>query len=203
MWPLNKLAPQLPFGLAPPPPLWEILHSLLGIVYSFANPVHHCSDTVFRYQHHTWPSTKDVPGACSFCWNSVERQKTERVGATESKVWIGNFNVMQKKTTKHILQKIWRSLKFCKISGKLEHPFFIICQICLGFYIVVLFWMIILLIRVSITLSTENLLQWLKLTWLINITGFSFPKNSIVWVQYLIRQANIVVACFVSIFHHK
>ena len=44
------------------------------------------------------------------------------LGATESEVLIGNLNVKARKTTTHKLHKIWRSLKFCKISGKQAHP---------------------------------------------------------------------------------
>ena len=48
----------------------------------------------FRVHLHLHDSKTDTqPGVCSFCWNCMARQKTERVGATESKVWIGNFNV--------------------------------------------------------------------------------------------------------------
>ena len=37
-------------------------------------------------------------GVCSFCWNCVACQKSERVGDTESNIWIGNFNVKARKT---------------------------------------------------------------------------------------------------------
>ena len=53
---------------------------------------------------------------------SPERKETGSLGTTESEVWIGNFNVKAWKTTEHKLHKIWRSLKFCKISGKRAHP---------------------------------------------------------------------------------
>ena len=45
-------------------------------------------------------------------------QKLGSLGAIESEIWIGNFNVKAQKTTKHKLHKIWRSLKFCKKSAK-------------------------------------------------------------------------------------
>ena len=38
------------------------------------------------------------------------------------KVWIGNLNLKARKTTKHKLHKIWRSLYFCKNSGKQAPP---------------------------------------------------------------------------------
>ena len=53
---------------------------------------------------------------------SPERKETGGLGATESEVWIGNFNVKAWKTTEHKLHKIWHSLKFCKNSGKRAHP---------------------------------------------------------------------------------
>ena len=62
-----------------------------------------------------------VSGVCSYCWNCVVRQKTERVGATKSKVWIGNFNVKTRKTIEHILLKIWHATQFGKISAKRTH----------------------------------------------------------------------------------
>ena len=37
------------------------------------------------------------PGVCSFFGNCLAQQKTEHVGATESKVWIGNFNINARK----------------------------------------------------------------------------------------------------------
>ena len=45
---------------------------------------------------------------------SPESKETWSLCAKESKVWIGNLNVKTWKTTEHILQKIWRSLKLCK-----------------------------------------------------------------------------------------
>ena len=53
---------------------------------------------------------------------SCELQKTGSSGATESEVWIGNFNVKAWKTTEHKLHKIWRSRKFYKNSRKRAHP---------------------------------------------------------------------------------
>ena len=53
---------------------------------------------------------------------SPERKETGSLGATESEVWIGNFSVKAWKTTEHKPHKIWRSLTFCKISGKQAHP---------------------------------------------------------------------------------
>ena len=53
---------------------------------------------------------------------SCELEETESLGATESEVWIGNFNVKAWKTTAHKLHKIWGSLKFRKNSGKGAHP---------------------------------------------------------------------------------
>ena len=54
---------------------------------------------------------------------SCELKETVISGATKSEIWIGNFNVKARKTTKHKLHKIWRSLKFYKISRKQAHPF--------------------------------------------------------------------------------
>ena len=70
---------------------------------------------------------KEFPGlGCThflkFGHFSSERKETESSGATESEVWIGDFNVKARKTIEHKLHKIWRSLKFCKISGKRAHP---------------------------------------------------------------------------------
>ena len=63
---------------------------------------------------------------CSFRWNldsfQVNSKKIGSLGATESEVWIGNFNVKVWKSTEHKLHKIWRSLKFGKISAKRAHP---------------------------------------------------------------------------------
>ena len=42
-------------------------------------------------------------GVCLFCWNCVAYQKTERVGATESRVWIGHFNVKARITIQCIV----------------------------------------------------------------------------------------------------
>ena len=36
--------------------------------------------------------------------------------------WNWEFYCERKKTTEHIVHKIWRSLKFCKKSGKRAHP---------------------------------------------------------------------------------
>ena len=57
-----------------------------------------------------------------FSHSSPEPKETWRLGTTESQVWIGNFNVKAWKTTKHKLHKIWRSLKFCKNTGRQAHP---------------------------------------------------------------------------------
>ena len=57
---------------------------------------------------------------------SPEHTQTWSLGATESEIWIGNFYVKARKTTKHKLHKIWRSLQFCKISGKRAHPYILI-----------------------------------------------------------------------------
>ena len=53
---------------------------------------------------------------------SPERTQTGSLGTTESEVWIGNLNIKARKSTKHKLHKIWRSLKFCKKSAKQAHP---------------------------------------------------------------------------------
>ena len=53
-----------------------------------------------------------TPRVCSFCWKCVVPQKNEHVGATKSKVWIGNCHVKVWKSTEHQLQKIWCSVKF-------------------------------------------------------------------------------------------
>ena len=53
---------------------------------------------------------------------SANLKETENLGATENELWIGNFNVKAWKNTDHKLRKIWRSLKFRKISGKRAHP---------------------------------------------------------------------------------
>ena len=65
-------------------------------------------------------------GGCACSVEIVVRQKTEHVGATESKVWIGNFNVKARKTIKHILPKTWRTTQVCKISTKRAHN----CEKC-------------------------------------------------------------------------
>ena len=70
---------------------------------------------------------KEFPGlGCTrflkFGHFSCELKETGSSGATESEVWIGDFNVKARKTIEHKLHKIWRSLKFCKISGKRAHP---------------------------------------------------------------------------------
>ena len=69
-------------------------------------------------------------------WNldifHVNSKETESWGATEIKVWIGNFNVKVWKTTEHKVHKIWHSLKFCKISGKWTHPWGVL--VLLKFY---------------------------------------------------------------------
>ena len=49
---------------------------------------------------------------------SPECAETGCLGATESEVWIGNFNVKAWKTTEHKLHKIWCSLKVCKIMAR-------------------------------------------------------------------------------------
>ena len=67
---------------------------------------------------------------CSFCWifhifhifASTCRNAEMSSGTTESEVWIDNFNVKAWKTTKHILHKIWCSLKFCKIQQNEHTP---------------------------------------------------------------------------------
>ena len=48
--------------------------------------------------------------------------KTGSLGATESEVWIGNFNVKAWKTTEHKLHEICRSLKIWQNNGKQAHP---------------------------------------------------------------------------------
>ena len=53
---------------------------------------------------------------------SPECAENWSTGATESEVWIGNFNVKAWKTTEYKLHKIWCSLKFFKISGKWAQP---------------------------------------------------------------------------------
>ena len=53
---------------------------------------------------------------------SPERTQTWSLGATESKVWIGNLNVQAWKTTEHKLHKIWRSQKISKHSEKQTCP---------------------------------------------------------------------------------
>ena len=65
-----------------------------------------------------------VLGCARFAKNfeCVNSQKTWSSGATECRVWIGNYNVKVWKTTEHTLHKIWCSLKFCKMSGKRTHP---------------------------------------------------------------------------------
>ena len=60
---------------------------------------------------------------------SRELKETGSSGATESEVWIGNFNVKAWKTTEHKLHKIWFSLKFCKNSGKRAHPWVIMSML--------------------------------------------------------------------------
>ena len=46
-------------------------------------------------------------------WQFLAKLKeTGSLGATESEVWIANFNVKAWKTTEHKLHKIWCSLKF-------------------------------------------------------------------------------------------
>ena len=65
---------------------------------------------------------KDVLVLLNFPHLSSERAEIGSLGAGESEVWIGNLNVKARKTTEHKLHKIWRSLKFCKILGKWEHP---------------------------------------------------------------------------------
>ena len=57
-----------------------------------------------------------------FWHSSPEHKETWSLDATGSEVWIGNFNVKARKSTKHNLHKIWRSLKFCTNSGKQAHP---------------------------------------------------------------------------------
>ena len=75
-----------------------------------------------------WKIPSNFPGVCSFSWNldifHVNSKKLESSGATECEVGIGNLNVQAWKTTEHKLQEIWRSLKFCKNSGKRAHPWF-------------------------------------------------------------------------------
>ena len=53
---------------------------------------------------------------------SAECTETGSANITQSRVWIGNFNVKAWKTTKHKLHKIWRSLSFCTKSRKQAHP---------------------------------------------------------------------------------
>ena len=64
----------------------------------------------------------DVLVFLNFWHFSLKLKQTGSLGATESEVWIGNFNVKAWKTTAHKLYKIWPLLKFCKISGKRAHP---------------------------------------------------------------------------------
>ena len=61
-------------------------------------------------------------GVCSFCCNCVALQKTECVGATESKVRIGNFNVKATKTIEHILSKTWHAHNFAKFQQNEHTP---------------------------------------------------------------------------------
>ena len=49
--------------------------------------------------------------------------------------WIGNFNW---KTTKHKLHKIWRSLKFCKNSGKQAQPLYTIMLMIARYLVLIL-----------------------------------------------------------------
>ena len=65
---------------------------------------------------------RDVLVFLKFGHFSCELNETGSSGGAESEVSIGNLNVKARKTTKHILHKIWRSLKFCKISGKRATP---------------------------------------------------------------------------------
>ena len=59
-----------------------------------------------------------MAGVCSFSWNCVTRPKTGSVGATESKVWIGNFNLKSmKKYRPHSPQNSTVSKFFCKIRA--------------------------------------------------------------------------------------
>ena len=64
-----------------------------------------------------------IAGCVLVCWNCVAYQKTERVGTTESKVWIGNSNAKSRKPIEHILPKhlmhnlSWRCQFWDKISN--------------------------------------------------------------------------------------
>ena len=58
----------------------------------------------------------------NFPYFSPERKQTGSFGTTQSEVWIGNFNVKAWKPIENKLNKIWRSLKFCKNSGKWAQP---------------------------------------------------------------------------------
>ena len=57
---------------------------------------------------------------------SSELTQTWTLGTTESGVWIGNHHVKARKTTEHILHKIWHSLKICKNFSKTSTPLEII-----------------------------------------------------------------------------
>ena len=61
-------------------------------------------------------------GCARFPEFSAERKEIGSLSATESEVWIGKFNVREWKTTEQKFLKIWRSLAFCKNSGKRAHP---------------------------------------------------------------------------------
>ena len=45
---------------------------------------------------------------------SPEYTKTKSLGATESRVWLGNCNVKVGKSTESKLHKIWQSVNFAK-----------------------------------------------------------------------------------------
>ena len=56
------------------------------------------------------------------CQFSAECKETWTSGATESGVWIGNFNVKTWKTVEHKPYKIWRSLNFAKFEENEHTP---------------------------------------------------------------------------------
>ena len=51
----------------------------------------------------------------------VNSEKLGSSGATECRVWTGNYNVKVWKSTDHKFHNIWRSLKFFTNSGKWAH----------------------------------------------------------------------------------
>ena len=89
-----------------------------------------CLDGLYRH-YFQWYLFRDcsviiVAGACSFCWNLdsflLNWQKLGSSGMTQCGVWIGNCNLKLWKYIEDKLQKIWRSLTFCKNWGNQAHP---------------------------------------------------------------------------------